>query len=101
MEVERLDDVMRYYYFIRIMLYCLTGISGIAVYMGYKRREFSRAALAITFLSLLAMASHLLFCGVLADNNAGEGVWNQALILFGACLLAFAAQAARQFKKRG
>lgn len=82
-KISSLQDIMNYYYFVMIAFFCLTVIN-MVVTSGV--REWKKAGVKFAIIEIcvfLAFASHFMFLGVLADNNAEIKILDIQMILLG------------------
>lgn len=88
MAVDRLTDVMNYYYLNYIMVYCLAAVVAAACILAFKKRQYAKFSLVFPTIAGIGLVGNLLFTGVLADNNASNYRfwWIHSLIISAACL---------------
>lgn len=75
MPVDRIEDIMSYYHFGIIPLYCLALITLILFIGSLKTKALSKYAMTGAAVTVVACISHDFFLGVLADNQAVIGPW--------------------------
>lgn len=99
MEVDRLEDVMSYYHFGIVPLYCLAVMAAVLFAGSLKKKALWGYAVSAAVLVIFACVSHYFFLGVLADNQAAIGSWTlQTHILAGISLLELILLAGKRFR---
>lgn len=87
MTMDALSDVMRYYHFAVIPLYCLALAAVFAAVAAFQHKTLRVYAVVISLLALAGNLSQFFFLGVLADNQADISAWRlQAVFLTVVCL---------------
>ena len=94
MAVDPLADVMQYYHFNFILLYCLAAIVILVTIVGFRKPAYLVYSILISTVSGFGIIANFFFMGVLADNNAIHLSlwWNQAIIIAIACFVMWLAQ---------
>ena len=85
--INPIDDVMNYYYFAVIPLYCIAAAQIVMLIQSRKVKKGTLGIAAVTFAGFLAVASQFFFLGVLADNGAKIGPWSRKILILAAVML--------------
>lgn len=94
MVIDRLNDVMNYFYFAFIPIYALFTLVVIFSFMGFVKKEILKYSLVVSGASCFSIMSMGYFLGVLGDNQADLGIWtSQLLILLSISCILFIVQA--------
>lgn len=101
--VNVIDDIMQYYHFNFIAIYCLAIVILISTILSFKM-QFNKGILFLySIFSEIGLLSGMLFIGVLQDNNAPNiSFWrNQLWILIFISIVGLLLQLIQLFRKKG
>ncbi|MCI8566988.1 MAG: hypothetical protein HFI39_11870 [Lachnospiraceae bacterium] len=101
MPVDRIEDIMNYYHFGMIPLYCLALVALLLFLGSLKTKVLWKYAIVGSIITIFSCISHMFFLGVLADNQAVTEPWTlHTYLVAGLNIVLLLILIVKRFKKK-